>query len=327
VDGWQYKRNQVVSCDVAVPDSEDICERFWNLPSKPGEEARRERFFLDDVIQKAHLDRKIEHRLGGVRAILDAGAGTGRFSIALACRGFHVTHLDISQGMIDTARHLAQAAGVLDKMCFERGRVGDLTQYEDGRFDLVICCDAPISYTYPDHVRTIAELTRVAAQALVISVSSRLGYVPYAFNPLQKQQYFADSAAEAPDLQQYLGQTNLSSFVPDIDRVWRALTSGILGDRERIEREYAAGRAPWPHNYLFMPDELRTILGRNGVRDIRLSGPGALARSIPNEVLRMMLLNDDYRGRFLALCYEFDSNPTVCGLGKDNLVASGLCYA
>jgi SAM-dependent methyltransferase len=307
-----------------VPDSEEICERFWNLPSKPEEEARRERLFLDDVVQKAHLEREIASRLGGVRTILDAGAGTGRFSIPLARQGFHVTHLDISQGMIDTARRLAQDAGVLDRMRFERARVGDLTQYEDGAFDLVICCDAPISYTYSDHVRTIAELTRATARALVISVSSRLGYLPYAFNPLQKQQYFADPASEAPDVQRYLPRTDLSSFVPDLDGVWRALTSGILGDRERIEREYAAGRAPWPHNYLFMPDELREILLRTGVRDVKLSGPGALGRSIPNEVLRTLLLNEDYRGRFLDLCYEIDSNPAACGLGKDNIVASGL---
>src|SRR5580693_308878 len=39
-----------------------------------------------------------------------------------------------------------------------------------------------------------------------------------------------------------------------------------------------------------MPDELLEILVRTGVRDVRLSGPGALARSIPNEVLRMLLL-------------------------------------
>jgi len=175
--------------------------------------------------------------------------------------------------MIDTARQLAQDAGVLDRMRFERGRVGDLTQYENGTFDLVVCCDAPISYTYPDHVRTIAEVTRVTAHALVISVSSRLGYVSYPFNPLQKQQYFSDPTSEAPDVQAYLGQTDLSSFRPDLDSVWRAFTSGILGDGERIEREYAAGRAPWPHNYLFMPDELREILGRTGVRGVRLSGP------------------------------------------------------
>ena len=73
-----------------------------------------------------------------------------------------------------------------------------------------------------------------------------------------------------------------------------------------------------------MPDELGEILVRTGVSDVRLSGPGALARSIPNEVLRTLLLNDDYRRQFLDLCYAFDSNPAVCGLGKDNLVASGL---
>jgi hypothetical protein len=50
-----------------------------------------------------------------------------------------------------------------------------------------------------------------------------------------------------------------------------------------------------------MPDELLEILVRTGVRDVRPSGPGALARSIPNEVLRMLLLNDDYRGRFVGI--------------------------
>jgi SAM-dependent methyltransferase len=308
-----------------MPNSEDICERFWTLPSKPGEEVRREHFFLDDVIQKAHLEREIASRLDGVRTILDAGAGTGRFSIPLARQGFQVAHLDISQGMIDTARALARDAGVVDRMCFEQGRVGDLTQYGNGAFDLVICCDAPISYTYPNHVRTIAELAHMAGKALVISVSSRPGYVACAFNPLQKQQYFAVPESKAPDVQPYTRQRDLSSFVPDIDRICRGLTSGILDDGQRIEREYAAGRAPWPHNYLFMPDELEKLLLEAGVRDIRLSGPGALARSIPNEVLRTILLSDAHRGRFLDLCYEFDSNPAVCGLGKDNLVASGLC--
>jgi hypothetical protein len=74
-----------------------------------------------------------------------------------------------------------------------------------------------------------------------------------------------------------------------------------------------------------MSDELRDILAKHGICDIKLSGPGALSRNIPNEVLRIMLLSHEYRGRFLDLCYEFDSNPAVCGFGKDNLAASGLC--
>jgi hypothetical protein len=54
--------DRVIACAVAVADSEDICERFWSLPSKPEEEARRERLFLDDVIQKAHWS--VRSRLG-----------------------------------------------------------------------------------------------------------------------------------------------------------------------------------------------------------------------------------------------------------------------
>lgn len=61
---------RAIEYGVSETDSEDICKRFWNLPSKPGEEARRERLFLDDVIQKAHLEREIASRLDGVRTIL-----------------------------------------------------------------------------------------------------------------------------------------------------------------------------------------------------------------------------------------------------------------
>ena len=308
-----------------MPNPEDIAERFWNLPSKPEEEARREALFLDDVIQKAHLEREIAHRLEGVRTILDAGAGTGRFSIPLARQGYHVTHLDISTGMINTARQSAREAGVLDAITFEQGRIGDLCRHEDAAFDLVICCDAPISYTYPDHAQVIAGLARVANQALVISVSSRLGYLSYAFNPRQKEQFLADPTCDAPEVQTYLKSTELSSFVPDLEAVRRMLDTGIQGNSAHLEREYEAGRAPWPHNYLFKPDELHAMLDAAGLSDVRFSGPGALARNIPNAVLRTLLSDERTRRQFLDLCYEFDSHPSVCGLWKDNLVASGLC--
>lgn len=44
--------------------------------------------------------------------ILDVGCGTGRHSVELAQRGYHVSGLDFSKGMLAEAQKRAQAAGV-----------------------------------------------------------------------------------------------------------------------------------------------------------------------------------------------------------------------
>lgn len=79
--------------------STDISSRFWNLPQKADEEADREKLFIDDIIQKAHLEREILGHLEGVETVFDGGAGYGRFSILLARRGLHVTHFDLSRSI------------------------------------------------------------------------------------------------------------------------------------------------------------------------------------------------------------------------------------
>jgi hypothetical protein len=61
-------------------DYERLAARFWNLPQKGEEEARREQFFMDDIIQKAHLDREVERLVGGVDTAFDGGAGVGQGS-------------------------------------------------------------------------------------------------------------------------------------------------------------------------------------------------------------------------------------------------------
>lgn len=75
--------------------------------------------------------------------------------------------------------------------------------------------------------------------------------------------------------------------------------------------------------YTFMPDELKGILERLGVWDIKLADPGAYARTIPNELLVKIMNDPKQRSDFLDVCYRFDSNPFVCGMGKENLLAKG----
>lgn len=87
--------------------------------------------------------------------------------------------------------------------------------------------------------------------------------------------------------------------------------------------EYENGGAPWCITYTFMPDELKDILKRYGVKNIKLAGPGAYARTLPNELLVKIMKDPKQRSDFLDFCHVYDSNPFVCGMGKDNLLAQG----
>ena len=130
--------------------STKISERMWNQPDKGELEAERENTFIDDIVQKAHIERELLQSLDGIRTAFDGGAGCGRFSIPLAKHGIQVTHFDISQPMIDKAKEIAEREGVDDRITFVKGALEDLSAYEDRSFDLVMSFDSPISYTYPN---------------------------------------------------------------------------------------------------------------------------------------------------------------------------------
>lgn len=304
--------------------SQKISERQWNQPDKGELESHREETYIDDIIQKDHIERKLLENLDGIRTVFDGGAGSGRFSILLAKKGLKVTHFDISQPMIDKARELAEKEGVLDRITFVKGALEDLSAYKDGEFDLVMSFDAPISYTYPNQERVLSELVRICGKRIIISVSSRLGSLPYLANPIQKNQFILDEDSEDPFVRWLVEHRSeaVEGFEfrkADLDRV---MADGLLGGEQEIA-EYENGGAPWCITYTFMPDELERILGSLGVRDIRLSGPGAFGRTIPREILLKIMNDPAQKKDFLDFCYVYDSYKYVCGMGKDNLLAIG----
>ena len=297
---------------------------MWNLPDKGELESHREEIYIDDIIQKSHIEKKLLENLDGIETVFDGGAGSGRFSILLAKHGCKVTHFDISQPMIDKARELAQEAGVVDKITFVKGALEDLSGYADNSFDMVISFDAPISYTYPNQEYVIGELVRMAKKRIIISVTSRLGTLPYLSNPIQKNQFILDEHSEDPSVQWLISnrQNTIDTFHFEKSGIEKLMAEGLMGGENEIA-EYEKGGTPWCITYAFMPNELEDLLRSHGVKNIELAGPGAYARTIPNELLVKIMNDPKQRLDFLDFCYKYDSNPYVCGMGKDNLLAKG----
>lgn len=304
--------------------SRKISERLWNLPDKGELESHREETFIDDIIQKSHIEKELLSNLEGIKTVFDGGAGCGRFSVLLAKHGCEVTHFDISQPMIDKAKELAEKEGVHDKITFVKGALEDLKRFKDKSFDLVISFDAPISYTYPNQEHVISELIRIGKKRIIISVSSRLGYLPYLANPIQKNQFILDENCEDSWVRWCISNkaSAIDSFHFEKENVEKLWAEGLMGGEGEIE-EYESGGTPWCITYTFMPDELENILSKYGAKEIHLAGPGAYARTIPNELLVKIMNDAKQRSAFLDFCYQYDSNPFVCGMGKDNLLAKG----
>ncbi len=90
-------------------------------------------FTKNTVAEADFLIRELGIKPG--QSVLDLGCGTGRHSIELARRGFRVTGLDISAGMLGEAKKRAAAANV--EVSWIEANAADFSL--PGRFDAAIC--------------------------------------------------------------------------------------------------------------------------------------------------------------------------------------------
>ncbi len=239
-------------------------------------------------------------------------------------KGCAVTHFDISQPMIEKAKDLAAKEEVLDKITFVNGALEELKDFNDKSFDMVISFDAPVSYTYPNQKKVIGELIRIGRKRIMLSVSSRLGSLPYLANPIQKYQFILDETCDDPFVKWCIDnkENAIETYHFSKDAVMKLYKDGLMGGDSEIA-EYENGGTPWCITYAFMPDELEDILKTYGVKNVKLAGPGAYARTLPRELLVKIMNDPKQRSDFLDFCHLYDSNPFVCGMGKDNLFAQG----
>ncbi|MDH4248546.1 MAG: class I SAM-dependent methyltransferase [Deltaproteobacteria bacterium] len=237
--------------------------------------------------------------------VLDAGAGTGRYSLPIAEMGHQVTHLDVSGPMLERAQKAAALKG-LAAVRFQQGSVLNLEGMADRAFDLVLCMDSPIAFCYPRHEEALREVCRVTGEVLALMVPSRLGSLPFLLN--------LDISGElAPPGYQHPGTP-----FPLTTQVY---AEGAENPDETL-RAWQEAQGKWvPPDYAFRPEELVTLLEREGFAIEALYGPAALARCIREETLRAILDDPRRKEAFLTLSLRFDQEPSVLGMGGVNLLA------
>lgn len=106
--------------------------------------------------------------------LLDVGGGPGRYAIELSRRGYWVSLVDLSPELVEQARRNIRRAGVARRVLrILEGSVTDLSEFEDGSFEGVLCLGGALNHVLVlrDRDRAVGELVRVARRGAPIFVS------------------------------------------------------------------------------------------------------------------------------------------------------------
>ena len=104
------------------------------------------------------------------RTVLDAGCGTGAFSVEAARRGAAVTAIDLSPTLVELGRerlpsHLG--AGSIDF------RTGDMSDEGLGEFDHVVAMDSLIHYRTSEVVRVVANIAQRTRHSILFTFAPK----------------------------------------------------------------------------------------------------------------------------------------------------------
>lgn len=103
------------------------------------------------------------------KRLIEIGAGTGRYSIALAKRGFDVTAVELVEHNLDIMK---SKIGDLENIKAYQGSALDLSRFSDGEFDLTLVLGPMYHlYTFEDKTKALSEAVRVTKRGGYILVA------------------------------------------------------------------------------------------------------------------------------------------------------------
>lgn len=132
------------------------------------------------------LIRNFPKAEGRTLKVLDIGTGPGFYAIILASRGYDVTAVDLSEGMIEQAKH--NAGSLAEKIRFFKMDAQELS-FPDNEFDVIVTRN--LTWNLPDPVKAYGEWRRVLRDGgVMLNIDSN--WYAYLFNDEKKCEKLAD---------------------------------------------------------------------------------------------------------------------------------------
>jgi len=190
-------------------------------------------------------------------AVLDAGCGTGRYSLELARRGYAVTGIDVSPELVDVANaSRAQRPGALSFT------VGDLRANRPERYDAILCRGV-LNDLVDDHDR----------EAAFEGLAGCLQPGGVLILDVREWSASADRKAREPVFRKRVSTdrgeltfTSITELNPERRRLLISEEHVIVHAGERRASSYQFVMRCWTDT------ELRSALARRGFRSVRLFG-------------------------------------------------------
>lgn len=265
---------------------DEIAEKEWMRLS---EDAYHR---LEFIVTTRYLDKYLPKK-GGL--VLDAGGGPGRYVLYLAEKGYDVVLLDLSPRCLKIARREIAKARVKDHVKkIVEGSVADLHEFDDKRFDAVLCLGGPLSHLLDQSERRKAaeEIVRVAKKdaPIFVSVFSRYG-VFRAFLQLTPDEITDPSHEEL--------------FTNGIHRGHPTPHKGGRGF-SKVDA------------YFFLPNEVKDLFEGVGVKTLEIVSCEGLSSRL-QEATNKLYEKKEKWNRWLKLVLETCNDSTILGMSNHML--------
>ncbi|CAG0935810.1 Glycine/sarcosine N-methyltransferase [Thermoflexales bacterium] len=219
--------------------------------------------------------------------LLDAGGGPGRYTVALASRGYDMVMLDMTPANVAFAKRQIKRSDVQDRVKdVIEGSIVDLSCFDDNTFDGVICLGGPLSHVIDKRRRdkAIRELVRVAKPGapIAVSVMSRLSVLVVELTLFPQE-------VEMPHYQKLLN----------------------TGDYR--------GQYGFTACHFFLPEELRAAFDDKGVQVLELVGLEGISSSHRKELNRIAR-NEKQWKIWQATHLKTCTHPAVVGTSEHMLL-------